>query len=569
MTRPTSLQILGLLVAVTGCFQAQPASHSSSCGSGQACSASSGESSSNESSSSSSGNSSSGASSSTGVTSVVALPPDPAVIRLSGSGSTTTSTIVFELKNITGAPVADGVAVQFSILGASRGATIAPTSAVTANGTGRVQTLLSSGDQQESVVVVATVGALTAQSTPVAITGPLVNGAELAISCPHRGIAGFQGFGLQNTCTVYAADFNHAFVPNTTISLLTEAGAVPPLLPIQDMNSSSADFEYQASCPFPKDVAPLPGEFFEEDAGYYDVCAPNSPVVHRTRNPRDGRVTIVAYVLGEQCYNDLMDSGHYDPGDYAAPCDTGDPFVDENDNGKWDPPCSSNPSDCDPMIPEGEPYVDSPGGDGGYHGPDGTWHGWTYIWVSTSVVWTDIWSRVTSSTTTTPGSFQPIPYSGLQLGVDYGSASPCATYSATQYVTYADSNGNIPAAVGADDLISITGTNATPAITVLGLQQATEQWNDLITLRVSLTQGENAYHFTNGGSLYPSLLPTFEQNWDNYYHDESRCSMGEPALPYTIGISVDRTLGDGAEGRTTMTYEDVSFEAAYGSMTDN
>src|ERR1700722_8407461 len=60
----------------------------------------------------------------------------PATIALAGSGSVTTSAVIFEAENASGGPVADGVMVTFSISGAIAGVTYAPMTAATAGGTG-------------------------------------------------------------------------------------------------------------------------------------------------------------------------------------------------------------------------------------------------------------------------------------------------------------------------------------------------------------------------------------------------------------------------------------------------
>lgn len=282
-------------LSVMGCFAPPSGSSSGSIGSSGTVGSSS---------SSGSGRGATGTSSSGGASGLAAVitwvSSTPLVISLAGSGGQTTSTVIFKVQTASGLPVGDGVQVSFSLSYAVGGASLSPLTAVTAGGSGMVQTVLSAGTLPGSVVVMAMTGTVSGQSTPITIEGNGINGQHLVLSCPHRSIGGLTAFGLQDICTVYAADVNGAFVPNTVISLLREAGSVPTTVAIQDSNTASAAFEYETACPYPVDVAPLPGEF-AEDGGFFDRCLPTPAIVPRTVNPRDGRATLVAYVLGEQC----------------------------------------------------------------------------------------------------------------------------------------------------------------------------------------------------------------------------------------------------------------------------
>jgi hypothetical protein len=91
----------------------------------------------------------------------------------------------------------------------------------------------------------------------------------------------------------------------------------------------------------------------------------------KERCPRQGLVTLVAVVRGEETWVDTNGNGVYDPGIDTFD-DIAEPFVDMDDNGKRD-------SD--------EDFVDLDG-DGRYSGANGTWDSDTKIWAVTHILWT-------------------------------------------------------------------------------------------------------------------------------------------------------------------------------------
>jgi hypothetical protein len=92
-------------------------------------------------------------------------------------------------------------------------------------------------------------------------------------------------------------------------------------------------------------------------------------------NPRDGLVSILVFVGGEEWFQDNNSNGIRDPGESFI--DQGEPFVDSNDNGVQD---------------VGEQFIDLGLPDGGpvnlvWDGPNGQWDGNTIIWTETRVLW--------------------------------------------------------------------------------------------------------------------------------------------------------------------------------------
>ncbi len=176
-------------------------------------------------------------------------------------------------------------------------------------------------------------------------------------------------------CTLKMADRYGLVVGEAMkVQFESEAGAVSPLAvspafdpakPASDQKSigHAVGFLEVFGAPLPSDVPPLPGEKSQQvDFG----CG------MRTANPRDGMVTVIAYVPGEEGFADLNRNGQYDPGEPFV--DLGEPFVDANDNGTWDP---------------GEWYADV-NGDGAYTPPNGVWDADTIIWTEARVLYTGL-----------------------------------------------------------------------------------------------------------------------------------------------------------------------------------
>ena len=113
--------------------------------------------------------------------------------------------------------------------------------------------------------------------------------------------------------------------------------------------------------PLPFDVEP----FAWETSLQYDYgCG------LRKANPRDGLVTVIALVAGEEGFVDQDLDGTYDQGEPFI--DLGEPFVDIDDDGIRDP---------------GEWYEDV-NEDGSYTGPNGKWDADTVLWTQARVLYT-------------------------------------------------------------------------------------------------------------------------------------------------------------------------------------
>ncbi len=138
-------------------------------------------------------------------------------------------------------------------------------------------------------------------------------------------------------CTMKLADRYGLIVGEATkVQFNSEAGAVSPLavspafdpaVPVSGQKDigHAVGFLEVFGAPLPADQPPLPGErFVQVDFG----CG------SRIANPRDGLVTVIAYVPGEEGFADVNRNGQYDAGEPFV--DLGEPFVDANDSGEWD-----------------------------------------------------------------------------------------------------------------------------------------------------------------------------------------------------------------------------------------
>lgn len=165
---------------------------------------------------------------------------------------------------------------------------------------------------------------------------------------------------IRVTCNVTAQSRTGDLIEAAAMGLdfRTEAGSISPA----DDGNGKTIFIYspQGGTSAPKDVPPdgSLGEPVRNDNNGLE------------RNPRDGLVTIIAIVSGEEAFTDTNGNGKYDDGEPFV--DAAEPFVDANDNDKWD-------SD--------EVFIDT-NGNGLWDPGNGTWDGNTKIMAIYKILWT-------------------------------------------------------------------------------------------------------------------------------------------------------------------------------------
>ncbi|MCU1277192.1 MAG: LigA, partial [bacterium] len=384
------------------------------------------------------------------------------------SGFQETNLITFQLLDSASNPYPAGLAVTFthaslggSYLGnAATPCAVGPSNCMAASGVtdgnGQVQVLLHAGTVANivSVSAGASAGGVSASGTAsnIAIVGARASGAHISVDCTPKNIPALttqdctssQYFGKTITCTASLADrFNNVLGVGTLTTFNSEAGAAgpPAMTPSYDPAipptgqlglGHATDFVSVGGYALPVDVAafpattpPSPKTSFpaEYSLTYVDACG------NRTHNPRDGLSTIIASAVGEEGFvdgsNGCPADGVYQ-GPSAGGCgggkgenfiDSGEPFVDANDNGARD---------------ADEAYVDA-NNNGKHDPPNGVWDTNTVIWAQTRVLYSgaaavgqvggqEAFSRFYTSTIGEPQSPAPTPPASFALPVNGAGA---------------------------------------------------------------------------------------------------------------------------------------------------
>ncbi|PKN53141.1 MAG: hypothetical protein CVU55_02715 [Deltaproteobacteria bacterium HGW-Deltaproteobacteria-13] len=211
-----------------------------------------------------------------------------------------------------------GVGVTFSVIPnsyASLGISFTPESA-TSDADGYVTTALSSGTIPTPVWVVATVDgtSLKSQSNTLTITTGLPTQDFFSLSVQTYNIEGWNYDGTKSNLMIIASDRLGNPVPDgTAINFITEGAQITP-----------------ASC--------------TTSAGTCSVIFTSAE-----SRPADGRVTLLAYAIGEKSFVDTTINNSYDSGETFY--DIGDPYIDANENGVWDSGEFTIPSTTSGSLP--------------------------------------------------------------------------------------------------------------------------------------------------------------------------------------------------------------------------
>jgi hypothetical protein len=199
-----------------------------------------------------------------------------------------------------------GVLVDFTTVPASPTSlfTLSASSA-TSDANGEVTTTLSSGTIPTPVWVVATVHgtSLKSQSNTLTITTGLPTQDFFSLSVQTYNIEGWNYDGETSALVVIASDRLGNPVPNgTAINFITEGAQITPASCTTAGGTCTTTFKSAAS------------------------------------RPTDGRVTVLAYAIGEKSFIDADSNNSYDltPAPGETFYDLGDPYIDANENGQWD-----------------------------------------------------------------------------------------------------------------------------------------------------------------------------------------------------------------------------------------
>jgi hypothetical protein len=316
------------------------------------------------------------------------------VLGAFGSGYREQSLLTFEVFAADGTPYA-GLPVAFShesqggsFIGPAADCTATSPPICTANGMtdadGRVGVLLRSGTRFASVSVraEATAGGVTRRLVAggFAVVGAKPNGARFSVDCRPYNVPAYtvhdclysryKGAAREVDCTATLGDRhdNLVAVP-TLVAFQAEAGLIvpgaftpsfDPAQPVAGLGQAVGKLDVYGA-PLPFDVEPFP---WEHSLAHDFGCG------LRTANPRDGLVSVIALVQGEEGFVDADLDGQYDEGEHWI--DLGEPFLDVDDDGRWDP---------------GEWYLDLDE-NLAYSPPNGRWDADTVLWTQARVLYT-------------------------------------------------------------------------------------------------------------------------------------------------------------------------------------
>lgn len=290
---------------------------------------------------------------------VSALPQNISLKGTGGAGRQESATVTFKVLDRNGNPVS-GQAVNFALNTTAGGLSLNPASATTGAG-GLVTTTVASGTVNTPVRVTATLpgGTLSTLSDQLVVSTGVPDQNSFSLSAVIKNVEGGQYNGCTaptgTIVTARLADHFHNPAPDgTAVSFTAEGGSI------------------DASCLTGLTSTTLTDGTVITQKGTPGECT----VRFCSGNPRqtDGRITVLAYALGEESFVDNNGNNRYDAGEPFT--DLGDPFrndravTDANANGiddVWKGGSATRAS--------GEQYIDS-NGDGSWNASgDGVYNG--------------------------------------------------------------------------------------------------------------------------------------------------------------------------------------------------
>jgi len=269
----------------------------------------------------------------------------PMTIGLKGTGQPSTSTLIFEVLDASGAPK-PGVTVNFSLSTSVGGLSLSPASA-TSGANGTVQTVVSSGTVHTSVTVTATIAspALTTQSSQLTVTTgiPASNTFSISVGAAQYGssppacsnVEAFDTDGVVVPVTVSLADrYGNPVLDGTSVSFYTDGGKI-------DGSCNTGNGAAGTS------TAPGTGACTVHWTSENPRPSPSTPEPSTSAAP--GRVMVLAWAMGEESFTDQSGSGFYqspdpfvgvpEPYDNANESqgyDTGEYFLDFDQTGTYE-----------------------------------------------------------------------------------------------------------------------------------------------------------------------------------------------------------------------------------------
>lgn len=290
---------------------------------------------------------------------VSALPQNIALKGTGGAGRQESSTVTFKVLDRNGNPVS-GQAVNFTLNTNVGGLTLNPATATTGSG-GLVTTTVAGGTVNTPVRVTATLAGTTLStlSDQLVVSTGVPEQNSFTLSALVRNLEGGQFNGCPapsgTIITARLADHFHNPAPDgTAVSFTAEGGSIDASCLTGLTNTTLTDGTVVTQ-------KGIPGECTVR------YCAGNP-------RPADGRVSILAYALGEESFVDVNGNNRYEAGELYT--DLGEPF--RNDRAITD----GNANGIDDIWKAGnaarasaEPYIDSNGSGGWNQNGNGIYNG--------------------------------------------------------------------------------------------------------------------------------------------------------------------------------------------------
>jgi len=456
---------------------------------------------------------------------------EPDVIGVSGSGSTSSSLVTFIARDVNGSPK-PGVSVTFTLYGPTGSTLAAPSGSTGLDGT--VQANLQAGTVAGPARIVASTtlpsgATISTSSGSISIGGGVPSDRFFSVAIPKFNLDGLNCDNVQTTLQVFIADRfgNYNILQGTSVSFATDAGAVDTSNVTDALGVTNS--VYRSQNPRPTDVAPAA---WETAAGLSYVDGTG-----RTRNPRDGYISVLVSTTGEEHFVDLNANGVYDAGETFT--DLSEPFIDSDDNGAHDTT---------------ELFFDWPGGATGVPGAGaGVYNNANGVWDSRIPIFRNV-----NLVMTGPLSFGPNTSRIRSASAGSGAVSIPAGGSEVFNVYVSDINMNTPIA---GTKISLTSDESAAKLTWIG---GSESVIDALSTGPSVVTYTVKNTSTSAVPVYPTLLATYD--WPGTC-GSIKTTISYPGLVTLQPVapaapSITATAGPGA-GNITLQWAPVTGATSY------
>lgn len=218
----------------------------------------------------------------------------PNVIVYQGGEGATQAEVRFLVTDAQGQALA-GETVSFALNATVGGITLASSTAIS-DSNGEVVARVVSGSLPTSVRVTARAGTRTATSSVLAVSTGLPHQNGFSIAASNYSPQFYMNDGQSISITAYASDRKGNPVPDGTVVNFVTEGGIGIITPSCRTSNGSCKVDLISS-------------------GDRNALVDN------------GRQTVLAYMLGEESFNDSNNNGVFDSGEYVAGYDLGEAFL--------------------------------------------------------------------------------------------------------------------------------------------------------------------------------------------------------------------------------------------------